>query len=202
MAIVYPVEIKEILKIQDGPLTGNLKAVLDGNNTPSALRLSTTQVEINGKVWPTAGQTTGKVLTIDNFGNMIWGTITPPNIDGFLPLTGGTMTGNIRAKTISERKVNLTGQGNIAIDLSAGSYFVMSITGSTTFSFTNVPVSGDACGFIVQITNGGTQNVFWPASVKWPKGVSPNLSANSTDLISFISGDGGNNWYGTFRPGA
>jgi len=243
MAIVYPVEIKDVLKIQDGPLTGNLKPVMDGTNTASPLRLSTTEIELNGKVWPTAGATAGKVLSIDNFGHLVW--VVPPGQDDteYLPLAGGTITGDLTvqgdlviegAQTFNELSVttNLTVDGateldgtvNVGGDLGIGtssetvvalgsvsgavtintniaSYFTVTIAGSTTFTFGGRP-AGRATGFILEIRNGGSQNVFWPASIKWPKSIGPTLSAASTDLISFITRDGGVTWYGTFRPGA
>lgn len=249
MAIVYPVEIKDVLKIQDGPLTGNLKPVMDGTNTPSPLRLSTTEVEINGKVWPTAGATAGKVLSIDNFGRLVWATPAGQDDTEYLPVAGGSITGDLvvegnlqvlgeqtfndlsatgnlsidgtttldgnvtaggnvavagelRFKTSTESVVTISaGSGNITLNPNDGSYQTITITGSTTFSFASIP-NGRAGGFILEITNGGSQNVFWPASVRWPKSVGPTLSAGSTDLISFITRNGGATWYGTFRPGA
>lgn len=219
MAIVYPVEIKDVLKIQDGPLTGNLKAVMDGTNTPSALRLSTSQVEINGKVWPTEGATAGKVLSIDNFGRLVWATPQNQSDGDYLPLTGGTITGDLTVqgslsidgdvivdgplsmKTASETVIPLSPtSGTITVNVDDGSYFTVTLTGSTTFTFGSPP-AGRAMGFILEITNGGSHNVFWPSSVRWPKGLGPSLSAASTDLISFITRDGGVTWYGTFRPG-
>lgn len=249
MAIVYPVEVKDVMKIQDGPLTGNLKAVMDGTNTASPLRLSTSEIELNGKVWPTVGATSGKFLSIDSFGRLVWAD--PPGQDPteYLPVAGGTITGDLvidgnlqvsgesafndlsatgylsvdgtstldgdvtaggnvsvagelQVKTSSETVVSITAtSGNISLNPNDGSYHTVTITGSTTFSFSNIP-NGRACGFILEITNGGSQNVFWPASVRWPKSVGPTLSAASTDLISFITRNGGATWYGTFRPGA
>ncbi len=83
-----------------------------------------------------------------------------------------------------------------AMDCSAASCFTKTVTGSTTFSFTNVPSDAVCCVTLVLI-NGGNYTVNWPSSVKWTGNLPPELTANGTDVLTFLTCTGGNVWYGT-----
>ena len=53
-------------------------------------------------------------------------------------------------------------------------------------------VSGDN----LQLTGNGS-TVTWPGSVKWAGGSAPDAPANGeTDILVFVTRDGGTNWYG------
>ncbi len=80
-----------------------------------------------------------------------------------------------------------------SIDLSNGTVFTKTISAATAFTFTGVP-SGKAACFTLILTNGGSASVTWPESVNWVGG-SPNLSASGTDILTFITPDGGTTWY-------
>ena len=75
------------------------------------------------------------------------------------------------------------------IDLSAGEYFTKTISGATTITFSNIP-SGYS-GWVLEITNGGSATVTWPASVKWGGGVAAVLTAAGVDILVFTTDDGG-----------
>jgi len=71
------------------------------------------------------------------------------------------------------------------IDWSSGSIFTKTITGSTTFTFSNIQPKVIA----VLVTNSGSFNATWP-TVHWPAGVVPTLTTGSgTDIFNFISLD-------------
>ena len=74
--------------------------------------------------------------------------------------------------------------------------FNLTMTGNTTFSFTNPWTTNDSIGFVLQLTgNGGT--VTWPSSVDWAGGTAPDAPASGeTDLLVFWTRDGGTTWYG------
>ena len=80
-------------------------------------------------------------------------------------------------------------------NVNLGGAFALTMTGNTTFSFTN-PTSGYSTGFVLQLTgNGGT--VTYPASVDWAGGTAPDAPASGeTDLLVFWTRDGGTTWYG------
>jgi hypothetical protein len=89
------------------------------------------------------------------------------------------------------------GGGTQDIDLELGNVVTGTVdTGETTFTFSNPSASGTACSFTLILTNGGSQTVNWPASVDWPGGAAPSLTASGVDVISFYTTDGGTTWYG------
>lgn len=81
------------------------------------------------------------------------------------------------------------------VDCSAGNYFTKTVSGNTSFTFSNVPTSGKAYAFTFEVTyQSGT--ISWPASVVWPKGIAPVISANKVQLFVFITSNGGITWRG------
>lgn len=102
-------------------------------------------------------------------------------------LTNKTITGT------KETKVTLTGTN---IDLTLGNYFSKTISGATTLTVSNVPSSGIAVSFILDITNGGSATLTWWPGVKWTTGSSPILTTSGRDIIGFFTYDGGTTWNG------
>jgi len=86
-------------------------------------------------------------------------------------------------------------------NLTAAGAFSLTMTGNTTFTFSNA-VSGDSHGFVIELTgNGGT--VTWPTSVEWAGGTAPDAPASGeTDIYVFWTRDGGTTWYGVLSVDA
>lgn len=82
-----------------------------------------------------------------------------------------------------------------AVDCSAGNYFTKTASGALTWTFTNVPASR-AFIFALALTNGGSGTQTWPAAVVWDGGTAPTLQTSGTDIIVFITSDGGTTWRG------
>ena len=82
------------------------------------------------------------------------------------------------------------------IDLSAGSCFTKTISAATTFTISGV-TSGKSTCFTLILTNGGSKTVTFPTSVKWADGELPELTASGTDILTFITVNGGTTWYAT-----
>lgn len=82
------------------------------------------------------------------------------------------------------------------IDLSTGNFFTRTISGTTTFTVSNVPASGTAMSFILDLTNGGSATVNWWTGVRWAGGVAPTLTAAGRDSLGFYTYDGGTTWTG------
>jgi len=82
------------------------------------------------------------------------------------------------------------------IDLSIANYFSKTITTTTTFTVSNVPSSGTAESFILDLTNGGSATITWWSGVKWTGGLSPALTASGRDVLGFFTYDGGTTWTG------
>ena len=93
----------------------------------------------------------------------------------------------------SENKVAVSGT---AVDCATGSYFTKTITGATTFTFTNVP-SGVAYAFTFEVTLNGSNAITWPSSVKWPADTAPTITDGKTQVFVFLTDDGGTRWRGS-----
>jgi hypothetical protein len=87
---------------------------------------------------------------------------------------------------------------SVSIDLTLGNYISAYVAGSTTFLFVNPPASPNAGGFILELTNGGAHTVVWPSTVNWSEGIVPVLTSGGVDILTFISDNGGTDWYGVF----
>ncbi len=118
-------------------------------------------------------------------------TATQTALDAKLGITGGTMTGAITS--LRESRVAMAAND---INLSLGNFFTRTISSSTTLTISNVPASGQAIAFILELTNGGSAAVTWFTGVKWAGGTAPTLTASGRDVLGFYSDDAGVNWTG------
>ena len=86
------------------------------------------------------------------------------------------------------------------IDAAVSGVFYLTMSGNTTFTFTNTSTNWGV-GFVLYLTgNGGT--VTWPASVDWAGGTAPDAPANGeTDVLVFHTRDG-SNWVGVLSADA
>lgn len=83
-----------------------------------------------------------------------------------------------------------------AIDLSLGNFFDKTIDANTTFTVSNVPATGTAASFVVELTNAGSRTITWWAGVKWAGGTAPTLTTAGRDVLGFFTRDGGLTWTG------
>jgi hypothetical protein len=81
-------------------------------------------------------------------------------------------------------------------DLTAGNFFSVTIDQATAFTFSNPPASGDFGCFVMEITNGSAFVITFPASVDWPGGTAPTLTASGVDQLVFTTRDGGTTYFG------
>jgi hypothetical protein len=92
---------------------------------------------------------------------------------------------------------NLGGvSGTTTINVTDGTYVKATAAGITTWIFTFSAPSGNASGFVLELTNGGTYTMNWPLSVRWPGGVAPELTTIGVDVLVFITNDNGITWRG------
>ena len=126
----------------------------------------------------------------------------------FVAQTGGTFTGDVSftgeliADSYNETYATLTAGGVVTVDCETGNVFALTTNQSMTFAFNNPPASGTAYGFTLKLTSGISGTITWPTSVDWAGGSAPDAPANGeTDMLAFITYDGGVTWYG-FQAGA
>ena len=106
-----------------------------------------------------------------------------------IEVNGGT-------KITGSQTSNISAMGANAVDCSAGNYFTKTITGATTFTFTNVP-TGVAYTFTMEVTLNGSNAITWPGTVKWPADTAPTITDGKTQLFVFLTDDGGTRWRGS-----
>jgi len=131
-------------------------------------------------------------MRIDSSGNVGIGTASPSSLL--------TVSGEIIATSYNETYDALSGT-TPTVDCHNGNMFSLTTSGNTTFTFSNPPASGTAFGFTLKLVAGGTHTITYPASVDWAGGTAPDAPASGeTDVLVFITHDGGTTWYG-FRAG-
>jgi hypothetical protein len=99
-----------------------------------------------------------------------------------------------------ETKASPTISGSsLLLNLSAATYFTVTINQASTVTFSNPPVSPKVFSFTLQTTGNGTAyTTNWPASVKWAGGTIPIITPTSgkIDIYTFVTHDGGTTWFG------
>ena len=91
---------------------------------------------------------------------------------------------------------NIVAVSGTAVDCATGSYFTKTISGATTFTFTNVP-TGVAYAFTFEVTLNGSNAITWPGTVKWPADTAPTITDGKTQVFVFLTDDGGTRWRGS-----
>ena len=87
--------------------------------------------------------------------------------------------------------------GTRTVNLNNGNSATATVSASAnTFVFSNPTASDELCGFTLELTNGGSQTVNWPASVDWAAATAPTLTASGVDYLVFWTVNGGTRWYG------
>ena len=117
---------------------------------------------------------------------------------------GGTVVTETGAQTISEKNLkdySIEGSaiGNTGatrtFDLSVANFFSATLDQACVFTFSNPPGSGDFGTFVLELTNGGAFVITYPASVDFPGGVAPTLTAAGVDQLVFTTRDGGTTYF-------
>ena len=184
--------------VSTGETVGKLLQA-DGDNTCSWVTAPTGTPE--GTAILSTGETGGtKYLREDGDGTCSWQTVSGSGdflADGSVAMTGELDLG---ANSIGGTAQSATGSGTLTIDWGAGNFynFLLSSFTNETFTFTNPANPGV---FVLKVTHDSSQageSITWPASVKWPGGTAPTLTAanNAVDVIRFYFD--GTNYYGTY----
>ena len=83
--------------------------------------------------------------------------------------------------------------GTNTVNPTLGRYFTRTISSSGAFVFSAPPSA--VYEFTLKVTHtSGT--ITWPASVTWPGGVAPTLTAGKTHIFKFVTDDTGTKWRG------
>ncbi len=158
---------------------------MDGSGSGGAKEIASLDVE------PTAANTSD----LDNGSLIFWNTGSAQNAPQPVYTSGNQTISGVKTFTAGIFGGTVAMSGS-AIDCAAGTSFTKTISANTTFSFTNVPSDATCCITLI-LRNGGNYTVTWPSSVKWTEDTIPDLMENGTDVLTFITCDGGATWYGT-----
>ena len=199
---------------------GGNAVTLTGTQTLTNKTISYADNTLTGVAGTTATQTltnktlTAPVLTAPVLGTPASGTLT--NVTGLPPagvvgtaaiLGANTFTGTQNLADNTLQRANLldysevtnaigNATGATTIDLTLGNSVTATTTGATTWTFSNPTASDELCSFSIKLVNGGSAAQTWPASVDWPSATAPTLTTSGTDVLVFITCDGGTIWYG------
>jgi hypothetical protein len=127
--------------------------------------------------------------------------VTPETLTGFAGSLASILT--INPTYLTQTAVSLGATTTPAIDCITGNYFYITLTGNTTFSFSNVPATGTFYKCVLELTGASTYTTTYPAAVLWAGGTAPTTpGAAEIDLIELYTRDGGTTWYGVLTGDA
>ena len=171
-------------------VTANTAKVTNATHTgdvtgSTALTIATGAVE--------TGMIADDAVTTDKLANAI-----NTDIAAKAPLASPTFTGTVTAAGIAiDGPYNQVAEavGALDISLATGNYFTKTISGNSTFTFSNPPASGTVGSFTLELTH-SSGTVTWPSSVKFPADTAPTLTTGKTHLFVFVTDDGGTRYRG------
>jgi len=169
------------LNILDGVTSTTAEInILDG------VTASTTEINILDGV--TASTTEINYLDITTLGTSQASKAVTADANGVVTFDNGTI----------EESVTLSGT-SVSINLRDSDNFIHTLSGNTTYTFTNPAASGRVSSFTLKVTQDSSpRTITWPASVDWPGGTAPTISTGSgnVDIFVFVTYDGGTTYYG------
>ena len=89
-----------------------------------------------------------------------------------------------------------TAAAALDLDLNTSNYFTKTISGNSTFTFSNPAASGTVSIFMLELTH-SSGTVTWPGTVKWNADTAPTLTTGKTHLFMFVTDDNGSRYRGS-----
>ena len=186
-------------------LSNNLSDLASAATALTNLGVTSTAAELNLLDGVTA--TTAELNYVDGVTSAIQTQLDAKAALSNPTLAGLTLSAELAGADQTVSRVNLKDYGEVTnalgsvsgsttIDLTAGNSVTATTGGAITWTFSNPTASDELCGFVLKLVNGGSATQTWPASVDWPAATAPTLTTSGTDVLVFITCDGGTTWYG------
>jgi hypothetical protein len=203
--VIAPASSKIYLVVNDSDQTVRIKTTTSTGITVASGQINfivfnTTALDFQLASAQVTGYSTNVPNTLvqrDGSGNFAAGTITASG----LSMGGGTVS-SPKFQAYNEA-VNVVGNvsGSVSVDLSVANIFSYTLTGNTTFSFTNPPASGTSKPFtlIIRQDSTGSRSASFTGA-KWTDGTAPTLTTTPSryDVFTFFTIDGGVSYFATY----
>jgi hypothetical protein len=176
------------------------------DNIPTGAAGSITNAQLAGSIADTklstistAGKVSGAAVTSGTIGGSTAvstsGTISTSGLvkGGTLAVGLSAVSSNVDLDVTGAYAGNKVTMSGTSVDCSTGNYFCHTASSNTSYSFSNVPASGRAYSFILEVYHTGG-SLSWPTEVKWPADTAPTLATGKTHLFVFITDDAGSRW--------
>ena len=138
---------------------------------------------------PDGNGSSGQVLSGDGSGALSW--TTPVKTDTAQTFTA-EQTFDAGLTVDSAYAQASQAMAALDVDCSTGNYFTKSISTSSTITFSNIPASGTAFSFTLELAlSGASTAITWPAAVRWNADTAPTITDGRTHLFLFTTSDGG-----------
>lgn len=169
------------------PSDGILHAVVNGTIVSEYIAATNERIFHfgPGNAWTLALQGDGNVVVYNAAMVAVFTT------EGAAPKNSPTLTGSIFSDGSQRGRIDALAA--LDINCATGNYFIKTIAGNSTFTFSNAPAGAYSFTFELTHTSG---TVTWPAAVKWPGDIAPTLTAGKTHLFMFVTDDAGARWRG------
>ena len=157
------------------------------------------QLVYDGTTWAVYAQVGGNggtVVTEDGTQTLSNKTLAATTLSGTLSVADNL----VNRPVLQDYAIEGSAIGNTGatrtFDLSVANFFSATLDQASTFTFSNPPASGDFGAFVLELTNGGAFVITFPASVDFPGGTAPTLTASGVDQLVFTTRDGGTTYFG------
>ena len=157
------------------------------------------QLVYDGSTWAVYAQVGGNggtVVTLAGTQTLTNKTLAATTLSGTLSVADNLVNRPVLQDYAIEGSAIGNAGATRTFDLAVANFFSVTIDQATTFTFSNPPASGDFGAFVMEITNGAAFVITFPASVDFPGGTAPTLTASGVDQLVFTTRDGGTTYFG------
>jgi len=116
-------------------------------------------------------------------------------LTGIETLTNKTVT-NPTVTNYTETTAVANTSTAYTVDITTGTLQILTLTGNCTYTFPT-PTAGKSFTLFQKQDATGSRTVTWPATVKWPSGTAPTLTATASKGDKFVFTADGTYWWGS-----